>query len=584
VGPNHAIALANKRTVAIVTTLAAAVAVASLVSFRWKRLDQAGPAPEINRFAWWGFAAITPAVEEPSLEQSLRNLPSVGTLVKDRKYRQVWRFEHGGGGPASGDGTQASTGGGGKAYYLKFYPKGGPRDLFRRFFRGSPAVYEFTRLQWLQKAGIPAPRAVAAMMGFKLNGQTGDVVILEAIEPSVQLDQVLIEAELRGESVPAHLELAKQIRSIVTQLGQAKLGHEDLHLGNFLLHNGKLFLLDAYAVRSGGMKLRDLLMLAHSARRFCNTTDLLRGWEAFSLGDSKSLPPANNPLTRMLWGRSLYSSTHENRYFGKVTDGQWAGVYFKRTKYAHRWSQASRLEISKQDWLRAWPLLLKQIQDDQLKIIKRSRSGDVLSGEIILAGKPLNVIVKRPRRRYWYRYLNEIGRGSRPYRGWRKAWNLLIRGIPTAWPLLMMEKRSSGYVTDAVLITEQVAGQTLAHENLDAIEENARDLLFRRTGHILRAIEKFGFSHFDAKASNWIVLHDEKLGPMPILVDVDGIRRRQWVALGIQRLLRSMHENDHYMPADSLSLCRGYAPYARFGEIASDGSDHAEFEPKVVES
>ena len=54
-----------------------------------------------------------------ALEQALRDLPNIGTLVKDRHYRQVWRFEHDG-----------------KAYYLKFYPKGGYRDLFRRLRSG----------------------------------------------------------------------------------------------------------------------------------------------------------------------------------------------------------------------------------------------------------------------------------------------------------------------------------------------------------------------------------------------------------------------------------------------------------------
>ena len=101
---------------------------------------------------------------------------------------------------------------------------------------------------------------------------------------------------------------------------------------------------------------------------------------------------------------------------------------------------------------------------------------------------------------------------------------------------------------------------------------------------MLRAIEKFGFSHFDAKASNWIVLHDEKRGPTPILIDVDGIRRRQWIALGIQRLLKSMHENPHYTPADSLSLCQGYAPCARFGEIAPKADGNPDAELKIVES
>jgi hypothetical protein len=48
-----------------------------------------------------------------------------------------------------------------------------------------------------------------------------------------------------------------------------------------------------------------------------------------------------------------------------------------------------------------------------------------------------------------------------------------------------------------------------------------------------------------------------------VLIDNDGIRRRRWDLLGLHRLLRSMHENPQYASADSLSLCRGYAPYTR---------------------
>jgi tRNA A-37 threonylcarbamoyl transferase component Bud32 len=245
-------------------------------------------------------------------------------------------------------------------------------------------------------------------------------------------------------------------------------------------------------------------------------------------------------------------------------------LYCKRTKYSHRWSQASRLEITEEDWAREWPILLEKIEKDELPVLKRSRSGDVLSAQITLAGQLLNVIVKRPKRRYWYRYLNEIGRGHRARRAWKKAWSLIARGIPAAWPVLLMEKRSAGYVTDAVLISELVPGDTLAHVDLSEISESQRSQLFRRTGHLLRKIEKFGFSHFDAKASNWIVYPDERLGPTPVLIDVDGIRRRNWVALGIQRLLKSMHENKDYLPADSLALCKGYAPFAKLGDIAPE--------------
>jgi tRNA A-37 threonylcarbamoyl transferase component Bud32 len=475
------------------------------------------------------------------LESSLRDLPKIGQLVKDRGYRQIWRFEHAG-----------------KAYFLKFYPKGGPRDRFRRFFRGSPAMREFTRLQALQKANIPAPRAVAVMLGFTLNGRFGDVVILHAIEPSVQLDHYLTQQEQSGRPLAEHRHLAEKIRTLVHNLGKAGLGHADLHLGNFLLHDGNLFLLDGYAVRTNGLHLRDIQMLEHSVRRRATRTDLLRGW--YQLGPGGDAPQSN-PLRQELWNRFLAGITKENRYFGKITIGPWQGIYYKHTKYPSRWSAASQLEITKADWEQAWPKLLAKFGAEAP--LKRTLSGEVFASEIQVAGRTLEVIVKRPRRRYWYRYINEIGRGSRPRRAWKKSWNLIVRGLPTAFPLLLMERRRFGYVTDAVIVYERIPGKTLGQLDLDTLSADQRDNLMRRAGRILRQIEQLGFSHFDAKSSNWIVFDDSARGPSPVLIDIDGIRRRRWIALGIERLLRSMKENPKYTPQDSLSLCSGYAPFAR---------------------
>ena len=48
------------------------------------------------------------------------------------------------------------------------------------------------------------------------------------------------------------------------------------------------------------------------------------------------------------------------------------------------------------------------------------------------------------------------------------------------------------------------------------------------------------------------------------MIDVDGVRKLNvWlVAWGVQRLLRDMRQHPQYTPADSLSLCQGYAPFA----------------------
>jgi tRNA A-37 threonylcarbamoyl transferase component Bud32 len=490
----------------------------------------------------------TPDPARASLEDALRELPCVGTLVKDRAYRQVWRFEHGG-----------------KAYFLKYYPKGGVRDRWRRRFRGSPALREFFRLQWLQKANVAAPRAVAFLKGLRLNDRVGDAVILQALEPAVQLDEYLTDLALRGERTPNHRELSRQIRELMFSLGKAGLGHEDLHLGNFLLSNGKIYLLDAYAVTRGGLKTNHVLQLGLSVSRFATRTDLLRGWR--DLGGGLDKLPTRNRVAERRYNTFMQKVTGDNRYFGRLLDDVgWEGVTFKRTKFPRAWSAVSRLQFTTDEWRGAWTTLRKQVEADSLEVLKRTASGDVLAGELTIGSHKLPVIVKHPRRKYWYRWINEIGRGSRARRAWMKSWQMIARHIPVAWPLLLVERRTLGYVTDGLIVFERVPGAALHKADLDAMTPAARDTLLRRVGRVLRRIDDSGFAHFDAKSSNFIALDDARLvgsiGPTPVMVDMDGIRRRRWVGLGVERLLRAMKQHPQYTPADSLAICQGYAPFS----------------------
>ena len=127
----------------------------------------------------------------------------------------------------------------------------------------------------------------------------------------------------------------------------------------------------------------------------------------------------------------------------------WRGHFFKQYKYPRRWAAASDLHVSEEDWRKAWPQLWRQIQADELTVIKRSAAATCWRASD--AGG-------RTRRRssssghssgIGIVYLNEIGRGSRAWRAWHKAWTLVARDIPTAWPLMVMQKRIFGYITDS---------------------------------------------------------------------------------------------------------------------------------------
>jgi tRNA A-37 threonylcarbamoyl transferase component Bud32 len=285
----------------------------------------------------------------------------------------------------------------------------------------------------------------------------------------------------------------------------------------------------------------------------------------------------NNPVAELEWRNFIRRRLkRDNNHFGQISTGDWSGAFFRRDKHPRRWSQASRLEINQEDWDRELPPLLDRIARDELAFIKQGNSGDVLSTTLTLGGKSIDVVIKRPKRRYWYRYINQIWRGTRARREWFKAWKMIVRNIPTAWPLLYVEKWHAGYVTDGLIIFEKIEGPMLARVQLDELNSHDRDMLLRRAGRILRRIDRLGFSHFDAKASNWIVRMDEKLGPFPMLVDIDGIRHRRWTALGVRRLLKSMQENKQYTPADSLSLCQGYTAGTGVQPVPEEAEDVSE--------
>jgi hypothetical protein len=309
------------------------------------------------------------------------------------------------------------------------------------------------------------------------------------------------------------------------------------------------------------LKLNDVLALGHSAARFATRTELLRGWLVLNPDEPW---PRVNPLSRAKWDSLARRCRREDSDFGTFRSGPWIGHFVRSSRFAVPWSLASRLDVAHKDWETAWPTLLAQLESDQLTTIKRDPSGEIYSGEIVLAGRPIQIFVKRPRRRFLYRYLVDLFRPVRAERMWIKAWKLIARDLPCEFPLLLMKRRVMGYTTDSLIVFERVPGTMLNQIDLDSMTAAQRELLFRRAGHILRAIERGGLAHYDSKSVNWIVFDDALRGPIPVMIDLDGIRAlNAWlVAWGIHRLLRAMKQHPQYTPEDSLALCQGYAPFA----------------------
>jgi hypothetical protein len=126
----------------------------------------------------------------------------------------------------------------------------------------------------------------------------------------------------------------------------------------------------------------------------------------------------------------------------------------------------------------------------------------------------------------------------------------------------MQRRGALGVPVDAIIVAERVQGDLLATMDLDAMPPRDRQTLFHRLGRTLRILERRGLLLYDSKSPNWVVVRDEKVGPTPVIVDVDGVRKLTPPLWPIERLLRSLREHKQYTPEDSKWVCIGYAPNA----------------------
>jgi hypothetical protein len=127
--------------------------------------------------------------------------------------------------------------------------------------------------------------------------------------------------------------------------------------------------------------------------------------------------------------------------------------------------------------------------------------------------------------------------------------------------MLMMEKRTLGYVTDAMVVFERIEGQTLSSPKVRTHGPDAYHTLLFRVGRLLRRLEDAGLYLYDSKAENWIVKEDPQLGLMPIIIDVDGVRSI-YQGGGIERLQRSLRQLPTFTPSDERVVFAGYSPGA----------------------
>jgi tRNA A-37 threonylcarbamoyl transferase component Bud32 len=497
-------------------------------------------------------------VQHDQLEQALRNFSQVATLRSRRAGLEVWSFAF--------DGHQ---------YRMHFH--NAVRSRIRRAIFGNPAHREFFYLQRLQTLKVPAVHAVALLAGFRIDERVGDGVLIGPIDGMERLDEYLTRLELSNPTEIDTRSIGRQIRQLLREMGHAKLGHRDLSLESFMILDGNVLFYDVGGIHPGFLRKIEVMRLAHSASRFLTRGEVFRFWKELGSG---GVPPKRNRAAGPVLRRIAWTCVRGNENVRPIQFGPWKGVFTSTFDRGLRYAAASRMTVSEPDWQRALPGLIAAMDARRFETLKRDLSGEVVATKLELGGESLDIVIKRPRKRNFWRILLDPFRRTRARRAWIKSWKMLSRDIPSEFPLLMIERHRFGFAVEGIVIFERVSGERLDRIDLASLPASRRSALFFRLGRILRQIESRGFSHMDAKSTNWIVHPDDYLAETPVMIDLDSVRHYPASGHGLRRLLRAMKDHPQYRAEDSLEICRGYAPWAKIASSEAPTAHQTEGDSK----
>ncbi len=362
----------------------------------------------------------------------------------------------------------------------------------------------------LKKRGLRAPEPL-------FYGRTEDnqwAVVMEKISNSITAIDLFNQAKNNTEKLDLLLkicrELAKQHSKGILQ--------NDLHLGNFLLANHKI-----YAIDPGQMRfLSSELTRDESIRQLAM---LLSG---FSNSDGQLIDILSREYFRI-----------RNWNFQKPDEKQLAKQMILQTKTTIRRALKKRLRTSKssvqiktdnfisvfdRDFCNGYePLdLIEQIDAlmDQGRILKNGNTCYVSR----LAWKERDIVIKRYNHKGFIHSLRHTIKGSRARRAWLQAHRLDMLKIATPKPLAYIEKRKAGLIWTSYLITEYVNGQEFCYFLEDQnISEQDRSQTTQQVMDLLDNIGRYKISHGDLKHSNILITQKG-----PTITDLDAMKVHRW--------------------------------------------------------
>jgi tRNA A-37 threonylcarbamoyl transferase component Bud32 len=479
----------------------------------------------------------------------------------------------------------------GRGVYLKHFHS---RSAFRRLLRRvglCDARRELELARLLAERGVSATPVLAAAWGKGV-----EWVASEEVAPACAGDEWHVRELGRGAGgLDAIRHASRELARLLAKLHDAGVVHRDMHCGNVLVRTdalrAKLVLMDLHSARascrvSRRARAMNLAQLCYDRTHLTSRTERLR-----FLRDYLRFSGAKGTLRGWEWLVSFFARRHarriethrdrrirgRNRYFTLLSPKPtWKARVILASKRRPPHSLAANEQIRPEDWANALRDPASLLDRDGAEVVKDSPSCTVLRRRLRVGSRELDVFIKHPLRRRGRKALLDGLRGSRTMRAFRLGHMLLTRRVPTALPLVALERRRGPFITNSILITEAAPGVPLGTYLSQAADStpNRTHRLLGRLGRLVRRLHEMGFTHRDLKAGNILVhAQDEAGGPRPLLVDLDGLAPTRLVTSyrmyrDFARLNVALVRSGYVTSAGRLRALLGYLSGPGCGRIA----------------
>lgn len=337
----------------------------------------------------------------------------------------------------------------------------------------------------LKTAGIPTPTLLASSA---LAGG-GHVVLTEFFDGAVSLAEAWQGVADRPAGDRTALAVLVPAVILLARMHAAGLAQGDLHLGNFLLHEGGLRVIDGDSVSAAG---RPLTADEASANLGMLLAQLPAAWDDAAAALLDAYRAAGGVAIDAARLRAEIARVRDWRVRDYLAKSVRDCTLFAVERRPTRFTAVVRAAAD-----RLAPLL--RDPDGALAAGVRLKSGNTCTVAKVAADGG-DLVVKRYNLKSVGHALSRLWRPSRAWHSWREGHRLALYGIATPAPLALVEERLGPLRRRAWLVNEFCPGVNLA-EHLAADREPPAAEGAAITA-LFATLARLRISHGDLKASN----------------------------------------------------------------------------------